>query len=77
MCDIFYFQTATINSTLKSFDMMGADKGGSGGTVVNVSSLLALKRTPHLPVFTSTKLAVLQFSNSIGVSITFSRDPGQ
>jgi hypothetical protein len=47
MCDIFYFQTATINSTLKSFDMMGADKGGSGGTVVNVSSLLALKRTPH------------------------------
>ncbi|CAG9783574.1 unnamed protein product [Diatraea saccharalis] len=65
--------TATISSTLKALDYMGIDKGGIGGTVVNVSSLLALTPKPHLPVYASTKIAVLQFSNSIGAELFYSK----
>lgn len=58
-----------MNSTLKALDIMGADKGGSGGVIVNISSLLALNLTSHLPVYAATKAAVLQFSIRMGVSI--------
>lgn len=55
--------------TMKAIDIMGADKGNSGGTIVNISSQHALSQSPHLPVYTATKTAVLQFSNCIGVSL--------
>ncbi|XP_049866991.1 15-hydroxyprostaglandin dehydrogenase [NAD(+)]-like [Pectinophora gossypiella] len=61
MIDINF--TATVSSTLKAVDIMSA-KGG--GTVLNVSSLLALTPHSHLPVYGATKTAVLQFSNSVG-----------
>ncbi|CAH0406622.1 unnamed protein product [Chilo suppressalis] len=65
--------TATISSTLKAISHMGVDKGGMGGTVINVSSLLAFNAKPHLPVYKSTKIAVLQFSNSIGSEQFYSK----
>lgn len=46
---------------------MGTDKGGHGGVVVNISSLLALSLGSHLPVYAATKTAVLQYSTAMGV----------
>ncbi|XP_041977814.1 15-hydroxyprostaglandin dehydrogenase [NAD(+)]-like [Aricia agestis] len=73
MVDINF--TATVSSTLKALVLMSGDgggSGGSGGVVVNMSSLLALKPVPHLPVYSATKSAVLQFSNCIAASKPFS-----
>ncbi|KAI5638527.1 short chain dehydrogenase domain-containing protein [Phthorimaea operculella] len=64
MADINF--VGTVSSTLKAIDAMTAEKGGDGGTVLNVSSLLALKHRSRLPVYSATKAAVLHFSNSIG-----------
>lgn len=52
---------------------MGVDNGGSGGAVVNISSLLAMSIGTHLPVYAATKTAVLQFSVSMGVRKKFGR----
>ncbi|XP_028030460.1 15-hydroxyprostaglandin dehydrogenase [NAD(+)]-like [Bombyx mandarina] len=71
MIDINF--TGTVNSTLKALDIMGADKGGSGGVIVNISSLLALNLTSHLPVYAATKAAVLQFSIRMGTQEQFTR----
>lgn len=68
MIILIHFQSATVNSTLKGLDYMGTDKGGRGGVVVNMSSLLALNTGGRLPVYSATKTAVLQFSIAMGVS---------
>ncbi|XP_068629712.1 15-hydroxyprostaglandin dehydrogenase [NAD(+)]-like [Battus philenor] len=64
---------AVICSTLNALDIMAADKGGAGGTIINISSLLALKPSPHLPVYSATKSAVLQFTNSIATNKCYSK----
>ncbi|GBP31495.1 15-hydroxyprostaglandin dehydrogenase [Eumeta japonica] len=64
--------TATVNSTLKAIKLMRADGGGHGGAVVNISSLLAIDKSPRLPVYSATKAAVLQFSNCIGMEPHYS-----
>ncbi|XP_047987986.1 15-hydroxyprostaglandin dehydrogenase [NAD(+)]-like [Leguminivora glycinivorella] len=58
--------TATIQSSLVALDLMRTDKGGAGGTILNISSLRALRGDSQLPVYAATKTAVLHFSNSIG-----------
>lgn len=48
---------------------MRKDKGGNGGTIVNISSIGCMcQHAPALFVYMGTKSAVLQFSNCIGVS---------
>ncbi|CAH0720617.1 unnamed protein product, partial [Brenthis ino] len=59
--------TATINSTLKALELMSVDNGGGGGIVINVSSVEALQHKSP-PVYSATKLAVLQFSTQIAAS---------
>lgn len=49
--------------------IMGKDKGGQGGTVINISSIAALSQSPLMPIYFGTKSAVLQFSTCLGVSI--------
>lgn len=57
-----------MNSTFKAVDAMSAEYGGSGGVVVNISSLLALNQDSRLAVYSATKAAVLQFTVTLGVS---------
>ncbi|XP_026742458.1 15-hydroxyprostaglandin dehydrogenase [NAD(+)]-like [Trichoplusia ni] len=64
MVDINF--SATVSSTMKALDIMDANKGGNGGTIINISSLLALNLGSHLPVYAATKTAVLQFSIAMG-----------
>lgn len=61
------FQRATVSCTIKALEIMSEETGGCGGAVINLSSMLALKHHSQLPVYSATKAAVLQFSNSLGV----------
>ncbi|XP_013190054.1 15-hydroxyprostaglandin dehydrogenase [NAD(+)] [Amyelois transitella] len=65
--------TGTVASTMRAVEVMGKDNGGNGGTVLNISSLLALKQHPHLPVYAATKTAVLYFSNAFGAELHYSK----
>ncbi|XP_039746587.1 15-hydroxyprostaglandin dehydrogenase [NAD(+)]-like [Pararge aegeria] len=67
--------TATVTSTFKALEVMSVDNGGSGGVVLNVSSLIALKPQENLqlPVYAATKTAVLHFSNQIATQESFSK----
>ncbi|XP_052737809.1 uncharacterized protein LOC112051333 [Bicyclus anynana] len=60
--------TALVSSTLKALHLMRVDHGGKGGTIINVSSALALTQRAPIPfVYAGTKSAVLQFSNCMGM----------
>ncbi|CAH2086737.1 unnamed protein product [Euphydryas editha] len=65
--------TATVTSTLKALEVMKADNGGSGGVIINMSSLVALQQNTHSPVYRATKTAVLQFSNHIATHESYER----
>nr|AII21999.1 alcohol dehydrogenase AD1 [Sesamia inferens] len=65
--------TALIKSSFKAFDLMRKDKGGRGGTIINISSIVGLFQAHLLPVYTATKSAVLQFSNCLGKEPHFTR----
>ncbi|XP_026329764.1 15-hydroxyprostaglandin dehydrogenase [NAD(+)]-like [Hyposmocoma kahamanoa] len=71
MIDINF--TATVSCTIKALEIMSEETGGCGGTVLNLSSMLALKHHSHLPVYSATKAAVLQFSNSLGTEEYYSK----
>ncbi|XP_026757938.1 15-hydroxyprostaglandin dehydrogenase [NAD(+)]-like [Galleria mellonella] len=71
MIDINF--TGTVDSTLRAMDIMGADKGGAGGVIINISSLSALKLNPLRPVYAATKNAVLQFSNAMAAELYYSK----
>lgn len=54
---------ATINSTFLAIDHMGKHKGGKGGVIVNISSIVSLSTINiFLPIYCATKYAVLGFS---------------
>lgn len=57
--------TALIRSSYLALDHMGKYKGGKGGLIVNISSILGLAVHPPAPVYTATKHAVLGFSQSL------------
>ncbi|RVE54803.1 hypothetical protein evm_000570 [Chilo suppressalis] len=65
--------TALITSSLKAYELMRKDRGGKGGTIINISSVLALVDAPTVPIYCATKSAVLKFSNCLGMEPTFSR----
>ncbi|KPJ07893.1 15-hydroxyprostaglandin dehydrogenase [NAD+] [Papilio machaon] len=71
MVDINF--TAVISSTLKALATMAVDRGGSGGVILNVSSRLALTPSDSLAVYSATKAAVLQFTNSIAINKSYSK----
>ncbi|XP_038215314.1 15-hydroxyprostaglandin dehydrogenase [NAD(+)]-like [Zerene cesonia] len=60
--------TATVTSTLKALEIMREDLGGRGGTIINISSIVAVKLlSPDFFIYAATKTAVLHFSNCIGM----------
>ncbi|OWR47236.1 putative alcohol dehydrogenase [Danaus plexippus plexippus] len=65
--------TAVITGSLKAFEIMRKDRNGKGGTIVNISSVVALIQSSLLPVYSATKSAVLQFSNCLGKIETYNR----
>ncbi|CAH2216214.1 jg19232, partial [Pararge aegeria aegeria] len=58
--------SSLIKGSLTAYKLMRKDRDGRGGTIINISSIVALVQTPLLPVYSATKSAVLQFSNCLG-----------
>ncbi|XP_023945711.2 15-hydroxyprostaglandin dehydrogenase [NAD(+)]-like [Bicyclus anynana] len=59
--------TASVSSTLKALELMRVDRGGAGGTIINVSSIAALTlMSPSLFVYGATKSAILHLSVCMG-----------
>jgi short-subunit dehydrogenase len=48
---------------------MGKDKGGKGGVVVNIASIVGLEPMAGCPVYVGTKHAVVGITRSFGVSV--------
>ncbi|XP_038215315.1 15-hydroxyprostaglandin dehydrogenase [NAD(+)]-like [Zerene cesonia] len=64
---------ALVTSTLKAWELMRKDKSGRGGVIVNIASVAALVHSPYMPIYNSTKSAVLQFSNCIGTTENYEK----
>lgn len=64
---------AVMEWTMKFFEYMRKDKGGKGGTIINVSSIYGYRITAHIPYYHGSKFAVLGFSKSIGHEYNFNR----
>ncbi|XP_028030462.1 15-hydroxyprostaglandin dehydrogenase [NAD(+)]-like [Bombyx mandarina] len=64
--------TALITSSFKAYNLMRKDHGGKGGTIINISSIVGLFQASLLPVYASTKSAVLQFSTCLGMEPHYS-----
>ncbi|XP_046751399.1 15-hydroxyprostaglandin dehydrogenase [NAD(+)]-like [Diprion similis] len=58
--------TAVVRGTLLAFQYMGKDKGGKGGTLVNVASVAGLIPSQPFPIYHGTKHAVVGISRSFG-----------
>lgn len=57
---------AIIEWSTKFMGHMRKDKGGNGGTILNISSIAAFDDNPYLCVYSATKGAVLVFSKTLG-----------
>ncbi|XP_063979945.1 uncharacterized protein LOC135163968 [Diachasmimorpha longicaudata] len=65
--------TAVIRSTLLGVQQMGKDLGGRGGIIVNVASIVGFEPLPQLPVYSTTKQAVISFSRSFAQPYHYQR----
>ncbi|XP_047361819.1 uncharacterized protein LOC124953862 [Vespa velutina] len=65
--------TALIRSTLLGIQQMRRDSGGKGGVVLNVSSIAGLYALPQLPVYSTAKHAVVNFSRSFAQPYHYQR----
>ncbi|KAM3960577.1 15-hydroxyprostaglandin dehydrogenase [NAD(+)]-like [Aphomia sociella] len=63
--------TAVIEWSLKFWEHMRKDKGGEGGTIINLSSIYGYRRDQFLPVYKATKHAIMGFSRTLGHSFNY------
>jgi NAD(P)-dependent dehydrogenase (short-subunit alcohol dehydrogenase family) len=70
-CEVWLLQNAVVRGTLLGFQYMGKDKGGKGGVVVNIASILGLAPLAGSPVYVATKHAVIGLTRSFGVSTAY------
>jgi hypothetical protein len=63
-------QNGVIRGTLLAMRFMGKDKGGKGGTVVNIGSNTSMRPYVSAPIYSATKHAVLGFTRSFGVRVS-------
>ncbi|XP_069358707.1 15-hydroxyprostaglandin dehydrogenase [NAD(+)]-like [Maniola hyperantus] len=64
---------AVMEWTVKFYEHMRIDKGGKGGTVINVSSIYGFRVLPYIPYYHASKFAVIGFSKSLGHEDNFKR----
>ncbi|XP_052737807.1 uncharacterized protein LOC112051334 [Bicyclus anynana] len=64
---------SVITSSLHAWKAMHTNKGGKGGTIINVSSVVALTYAANVPIYCTTKIGVLKFSTSLGNIMHYSR----
>lgn len=59
-----------IQGSLLAMDHMGKHKGGKGGILVNISSVVGTAILPIIPVYCASKFNVLAFSRCLQVNST-------
>jgi len=64
---------SVVRGTLLALQYMGKDKGGKGGVVVNMASILGLQESASCPIYTATKHFVVGFDRSLGTPYHYSR----
>ncbi|XP_059061339.1 15-hydroxyprostaglandin dehydrogenase [NAD(+)]-like [Achroia grisella] len=65
--------TAVIEWTLKFWENLRKDKGGNGGTIINMGSIYSSRIDPFCPVYTASKFAVLGFTKSLGLDYHYAK----
>ncbi|XP_012532163.2 uncharacterized protein LOC105834316 [Monomorium pharaonis] len=63
MVDINY--KGIVRGTILGLNHMGKHKGGKGGTIVNMSSIVGLQGNPIAPIFAGTQFAIVGFTSSL------------
>ncbi|XP_014474576.1 PREDICTED: 15-hydroxyprostaglandin dehydrogenase [NAD(+)]-like [Dinoponera quadriceps] len=63
MVDVNY--KGVVCGTILGLNHMGKHKGGKGGTIVNMSSIVGLSGNPIAPIYAGTKFAIIGFSSSL------------
>ena len=48
---------------------MGTEKGGRGGTIINIGSNVSFKPYISIPIYTATKHAIVGLTRSFGVRL--------
>ncbi|KAF2899024.1 hypothetical protein ILUMI_07151, partial [Ignelater luminosus] len=64
---------AVVRGTLLALQYMGKDKGGKGGVIVNIASILGLQPLPGCPIYVGTKHFVVGFDRSLGTPYHYNR----
>ncbi|KAL5292256.1 hypothetical protein ACFFRR_011194 [Megaselia abdita] len=62
-----------INTTLKALDYMDKSKGGRGGVVVNIASVLGLEPAHGIATYTASKHGVIGFTKSLAHDVYFQK----
>lgn len=57
---------ALIEWSMKFWEHMRKDKGGKGGTIVNLASIYGFRIDQFLPIYQASKYAVMGFTRSLG-----------
>lgn len=67
------FKGGVTSGTLLAFEYMGKENGGSGGVIVNLSSIAGIAVVPSLPIYSATKHYVVALSQSTGHPSNYDR----
>ncbi|KAJ0172863.1 hypothetical protein K1T71_011039 [Dendrolimus kikuchii] len=70
-CDVNW--QGVVSFTMKAINHMSKAEGGVGGTIINIASAVATRKTQYLPIYSGSKAAVLHFSQSIAMDPFFSQ----
>lgn len=65
--------TALIECSLTFWEHMRKDKGGNGGTIINLSSIYGIITDQFFPIYQASKFAVMAFTKSLGHIANFHR----
>ncbi|XP_026753537.2 15-hydroxyprostaglandin dehydrogenase [NAD(+)]-like [Galleria mellonella] len=64
---------ALIEWSNKFWEHMRKDKGGKGGTIINLASIYGFRVDQFLPVYQASKFAVMGFTRSLGHKYNYER----
>ncbi|XP_072931518.1 15-hydroxyprostaglandin dehydrogenase [NAD(+)]-like [Epargyreus clarus] len=65
--------TALIEWSFKYWERMRKDKGGNGGTIINLASIYGFRIDQFLPIYQASKFAVMGFTKSLGHEYNYKR----